>query len=428
MTQMLRPIGSPEHLYQVLNDLGFNIVANVARISGVVNSDWMERALGLVCQRYPMLKVRLVESNHQFSFQTHEQPTMHFQILERRAETHWLEIAEQEIHMTFNPSHSLWRLTLLTSAQSSKSELIFTYHHAIADGISSNLFIHDLLSFYAQIAAGQSISDIVAQSVLPAAQELFPGRLKLRYLLKKLYHMLRPPEIIVEDSASIEKRCTRIMARSLDRQTTQRLKHCCRQAGTTVHGALCAAMLMAMATVAFSGRSVRLLCDSSVNLRQLGQPSLGYAHIGSLSAIVEIIHTVDRYSAFWDLARECKTEVDQAIGRQEPQSWLCLLQRLGLSEAFVRKLATQRTGRSSAVAVSNLGQYPFSSSYGAIELEAINFVGGIHGIGSCFWLGVATCSDEINFTFAYASPIISQPLALQLVDSVLSFIKNACYE
>jgi NRPS condensation-like uncharacterized protein len=428
MTQMLRPIGSPEPLYQILNHLGFNIVANVARISGIVNLVWVERALGCVCQRHPMLRIGLVETNHQFSFQIHEQPTMHFQVLERQTETHWLEIAEQEIHTTFNPSHSLWRLTLLTSTQSSKSELIFTYHHAIADGISSNLFFHDLLSFYAQIAAGQSISDIITQPVLPAAQELFPGKLKLRYLLKKLHHMLRPPEIIVENSASSEKRYTCLIARSLDRETTQQLKRRCRQAGTTVHGALCAAMLMGVAAVAFPGRSVRLLCDSSVNLRQLSQPSLGYAHIGSLSSIVEIIHTVDRHSAFWDLACECKTEIDQAIGRQEPQSWLCLLQRLGLNEAFVRKLATQKMGRSSAVAVSNLGQYPFSSTYGAIELEAIHFAGGIHGIGACLWLGVATCSPEINFTFAYAYPIISQSLALQLVDSMLGFIKNVCRE
>jgi NRPS condensation-like uncharacterized protein len=423
---LIRPLGSPEHLYRILNHLGFNIVTNVARIIGFVNPDLIEQALDCVYQHHPMLRVCLFESNQQFNFQAHEQKIINFQVVHRKNDTQWLELAEQEIQTVFNPTHSLWRVILLTSTQHDESELIFTYHHAIADGVSSYIFIHELLSFYHQLAEGKLIPTITSLPILPAAKVLFPGRLKLRYLLKKLDQMIRPPQVIIEKTAPIEQRQTQIIPRSLDRETTQRLKQCCHQAGTTVHGALCAAMLLGTAKIAFHQKSVRLLCDSSVNLRQLHTPNLGYANIGSLSSVVEITHTLKKNPLFWDLAKECKVQIGQSIRRQEPQSWLSLLERLKLSEAFVIKLAEQKMGRSSTVAISNIGQYPFPNVYGEISLKSVHFVGGIHGIGACLWLGVTTCEDEMACSFAYAYPLISHELALQISDAVLNMLLDAC--
>jgi NRPS condensation-like uncharacterized protein len=418
----LRKLGALENLYCNLHQLGANRVVQVAQITGEVEVAGLEQALRLVVQRHPMLRVRLVERDNALGFAIQDPLVLNFQVLERHDAQQWQAIATQEIHTPFDPQHSMWRLIWLRSTQT--SELIFTYHHAIADGISYTIFIRDLLTYTSQLIQGQS-PQVESLSILPAIDQLCPAKLGLRYLLKKALHQLFPPQSLLETAVPPEQRTTRFVPRSLDQETTIRLRSRCRQEQTTIQGALCAAMLLSTRAIAFPQQKVRFLSDSSIDLRSFCRDAFPALPIGSMSAIAEVMHTLSQETHFWDLARTCKREINRAIQRQEPQKWLALFDFLKPSPTFLSQQAQTNLGRSSTIAVSNLGAFPFPTGYDSLTLNAIYFTTGIHWIGAGLWLGVATCQDQMTLSFAYASPVVSDATADLIIQQVLRSLKEA---
>ncbi len=430
MESIDRKLSPLENLYCTLHQFGSHIVVNVAIVEGYISASIIQKALSLVYQRHPMLRVCIAQLKDGLLFQSHDQLTINFRVIERESATNWVEVAEQEIHTKFDLTHSLWRFILLQSPDNSSSELMFTYHHAIADGLSCLKFTHDLLSFYTQLAAGESISDVDSMPMLPAAEDLISEKLtvsrKIEYILKKLYQKIRPTHLMIENAAPVEQRRTRIVPRSLSPNLTEKLKNRCRNENTSIHGALCAAMLLGTAQVAFPETKVRLLCDSSVDLRRLCKPKLGNDRIGSLASRVEVIHSLDQHAEFWTLARECKATVEQAIRQKDPQERMLLLDWIQVNEAFLTKAFAEKMGRSGAIAISNRGQFPFTATYASLNLKAVYFAGSIHCIGACLWLGAVTCQDEMACSFAYAVPLLSDQTAALLIDSVMNQLQNAC--
>jgi NRPS condensation-like uncharacterized protein len=422
---LLRPLSSLENMYRILHEMGANIVVAVAQVEGDLSIPVLEKALHLIVQRHPMLRASLVQTDGKYGFHFREQAVPNVHSLRRQDHHQWVKIAEEEIHQRFDVGHSLWRLTVLTDPELCQHEIIFTYHHSIADGISHLIFLHELLSCYQQLTAG--ITPALLSLVPPVPIEhLIYARLGLSYVLKKLGQKLRPHQPILEGSASLEQRRTHIVPRSLGAALTQRLQARCRQEQTTIHGALCAAMLLSAQSVVWERRSARLLCDSSINLRPLINSSDTYDGIGSRSSIIELTHHLHPKTQFWDLARECKAGINQAIRRKEPQRWLALVHWLGTKDTVLQQQAQENMGRSSTVAVSNLGQFPFSSVYGEVELKSIHFAGGIHGIGSCLWLGAATCQGRMALSFAYVVPLMSETTALSLIKAVCQMLEQVC--
>jgi Condensation domain len=94
--------------------------------------------------------------------------------IKQQHEQHWLEIAEGELLQKFSGEFApLCRITLLQASEKfDRNELIVTFHHAIADGISALHLIHELLSYYQQLVEGRSISPMDSLPLLPSLEQL----------------------------------------------------------------------------------------------------------------------------------------------------------------------------------------------------------------------------------------------------------------
>ncbi len=431
MVNFRRKLGLVENLFATLHSMGAMIYVNVASIQGMISLDVFRAALDLLQKRHPLLQVHLQEADDGVFFCAEGTLRIPLTVIERQHEQQWIEITEGELLQKFSGEFDpLCRITLLqTSERSAQSELIMTFHHAIADGISAIHFVHELLFYYQQLVEGIPISPIESLPMLPSLEQLLQRCLSeidiTDFTSSTPKHSLPNPTLLIEQAVPVVDRQTRLIPRELNQSLTSQIKSRCHDEQTTVHGALCAAMILSCVQQLSAEEPVSVSCGSSVNLRASCFPPVGSEHLGYFNSNVTTIHHAAPNIDFWELARECRSSINQLVQHRLPQYQVSNAELLSKYQpSFLAQIAEHNMGRNSTIHVSNLGQWALKTSYGSIRLESFYFTVGLSLIGSCFWLGTTTINQKLCCTFTYVDPLVSAKTAEALADSVINILSR----
>ena len=432
MNHLNRKLGLVENFFEISHDLGGLIAVSVARIEGTLTPDILQQALDLVQKRHPMLQVHIIESADGFYFESEGTPKIPLRVIDKQHENQWIEIAQDELHQKFSDGTSpLCRVAFLRSSTSNDlSEIIATFHHAITDGRSCMPFFEDLLSYCEKIAAGDPIPEVATMQLLPPVENLLASSLarnnNLEEAQEKSSQEIQSPTLIIEGKAPASNRRTCLVPRILTQEMTIRLRECCKQEKTTVHSALCAAMLFGVAKIACTGTPIHLSCRSNVSLRKYCEPKVKDDYIGCLVSGIEEIHAWTPNISFWDFARECKAKLTHSIRSRVHISQIKSDSSIQMNKDFLVHFLEQSMGRTSTVNISNIGQLNILDKYGNFKLKEFYFATGQHIIGDNFWLGVVTLHEQLFCTFTHVVPLVSANTAELFADSVINTIQKAC--
>ncbi len=432
MNLFKRKLGLLENLFHIIHDLGGMIDVNVARVEGEVSASILQKALNALQKRHPLLQVHIVKLEDGAYFQSEGTIKIPLSVIDKQDENQWLQVAEDELHQKFPTDTSpLCRMILLRSSTSGGiNEIILTFHHAIADGTSCMNFINDLLLYYEKIAVGEDISEIATMELLPPLEEMLNKNLIVQNNFEeagqKPAQETPKPQLIIENEAPASQRRTHLVTRIISKETTLRLKERCKQQKTTIHGALCAAMLLGTAKIAFNNQiSLSLSCGSNVSLRKSCQPEVTSGSIGCFISIVEEIHSLEENTTFWDLARECKSKITNSISLGTPIANICSERLQYVNEDMITQLSNHNMGRKNTVEISNRGQFNLADKYGELKLKELYFATGQHWVGGSFWLGAVTFHEQLFCTFSHVVPLVSSKKAQLLADSFIDTIVQA---
>ncbi|ARV59273.1 hypothetical protein BZZ01_12125 [Nostocales cyanobacterium HT-58-2] len=308
-------------------------------------------------------------------------------------------------------------------------------HHIICDAISGLHFIDHLLSYCQKIMAGEQISEVATMKTFPSFEELLSHSSLSNNNVEKapgnFHQAIQPPLIteFFESQTSLSELHTYFLTRSLSQEMTVNLKNRCRQEGTTVHGALCAAMLFAAAKIAHVDTPVNLSCASSVSLRKYCEPQVPDDYLACVSDAMSYTHTLEKNTSFWDLARETKSKIIDAINSKtfvnsaEEQSED--VPDFTQNEQF-REIMQRLMGRYASVFIANPGQLKIAGKYDVVKIKELYLPIGFHLAGPCFGLKVVTLHEQMFFTFSYVEPLISKKTSEIFADSVIDIIHQAC--
>lgn len=429
MSYLNRKLGLVENLFEILHDLGAMIEVNAAQIEGPLTPTILQKALDLVQKRHPMLQVHMVGLADGTYFQSEGTSKIPLRVIDKQHENQWLEITEEELHQQFfGGVEPLCRVTLISPFTSNGiSEIIVTFHHAIIDGLSCINFIHELLAYCQQIADEKQIPEIATMQLLPPLENLLGSNLnsqKFEDYQEKIDREILTSKLIIESEALASQRRTHLINRIISQEMTLKLKEVCKQEKTTIHGALCAAMLLGTAKIAFPDLPVTLSCGSSVNVRKLCVPEVNHEYIGDFALAVTENHTLEKTTSFWNLARECKSKISCSISRGFP----IRDKLLNINKDLMIKISEHQMGRKETVHISNLGQVKFCNEYELFKIKSLYFAPGIHLVGACLWLGLVTFNEKLFCSFAHVVPIVSTQTAELLADSAIATMEKACID
>lgn len=426
-----RKLAHNEQSMEILNRCAgsFNIVT-ISRIKGGLKEEIIRQALDLIQSRHPRLNSRILGTldSLKFEFGAIKIP---LRVVTKQSIDQWQEVVLEELNQPIDSDKCLGRAVLISFPDEQLNYLLTILHHAISDGLST-VQLHSEILTYCQKIVGDGIEENISTlPPLPDIQELMSKSMQgkiaaikgilflLRFKLKLRLH--RPQTLKFEKYVPTELRRCNMVQRKLAQETTAQLIELCRKERTTVQGALCAAMMLAVAKEIESENrdDLRLSCRSYVDLRKRLKNEVNRENLGILASAITSLHTLDTNTSFWDLARDVRQQLKVSLESED------IFNVVLMSKKIYESLLSRPNEAPVTVGVTNIGRIDIPNDYGLFQLEEISFVPAQAVFGGVFGAAVTTFKGTMILNFMFSEPSISKEKIEILVNHVISYIVNA---
>jgi hypothetical protein len=404
----IRSLGSLEHLFWLFDQNRPCHFAVMALISGGTSRrDW-RRALDRLQKRHPILSVCIDgEPATVPSFRQADATPIPLRIVEDEPELLWEAEVGKELATPFNPNRApLIRAVLIQGARD--AAFLLVAHHSIADGLSLAYALRDTLD----ALAGRSLPPLPwvpsQDDMMNVSESLVDGQ------EQDQAGAARPAIYRPHDNARPTVKGLR-----LSRGLTSSIRDRARQEGTTVHGALCAALVLASREVFAAWREIPLRIFSPINARPLldAGESCGL-FLGATTSMF------DRQAMdFWDIARDATIGVAANKTNEKIAARLATLRRVvgdGADVATGAELVAKVFA--GEILLTNLGDLSFDRQFGPVRLEAMFGPAVLTGLEGQQTIGVATVNGALCLLQTSHTPVEG------LLEKAQSVLAQACEE
>lgn len=422
MNRILTPT---EHLMWLSYKNSAENVTLSATINGSFPIDLLAEALAWLQLRHSRLQVKIVDNQNQPYFTLENVPHIPLRVINRQGEEHWCqEMVEELLHPVAWNEQPLLRVLLLHSDDI--SNLIITFHHCIGDGLSGAYLIRDILQFI-----GEPDSPREVLPGLPPIDEIIPDTKNL--VEDNLNNLTEADSIlaaIYRNNSEVnlsQGHPIRLFSWTLSSGETTKLVNRCRKEETSVHGALCAAFLLAIAAEINSANEIILKCHTPINLRKYLTIPVG-ENLGEYITRPITTHRLSQKTNFWDLAREVKYKLNEYIANG----------KLFDDVLKARALLSNNTNHSKEnpdardiggmdIAITNVGKLNIKQQFGKLQLQELNLMAtGPNSLP--LLIGVATIEEKMCFTCRYQTSLLPEAIAYNIKNQAMEQLLTAIVE
>lgn len=396
--------------------------------------DLLRAALDSVQNCYPYLKIRIERKGKELVFSDGGVGKVPI----RKAQTSeldWVNAAEEELNTPIDWQQGPLARCVWLQHSENLHHLFFVFSHVIGDGLSGVFVLRDIL--YAAGAEGGGNEKIFSDT-LPMDKRL-PKRAKgLRGFYRRFsivsrflgedfilgkFHRFRP-----EKNEPLGERKARIIPKEFDLHFSQALIDRSRAEETTVHGALSAAMCLAVAHDLANGKKVCLKYRTPVNIRKDLEPPVG-EDFGMFVSMLFYRNRIASTDNFWELARRIHKSFSRERRRGFPHSQVPLIPFLyrwingdTLDDQEFGLRWKEKTF--STCGITNLGQLDFKSNAGILKIESLHSVVNSTVFGE-FNAMAASYGGQLRLNFQYSLPTLSPGHAKRLMESTVGRLEDA---
>lgn len=308
-TEVRRPLSPAERWFWVADQLSpFNVIARV-RLTGHLPDGVLERAAIGLAAEHPLLRVAIrADADGTHPVFTRSSGGIAVRTVHDDGASWGHYVDEYELRTPMNRREGpLVRIVDITSDASEEThDLVLTASHVIADGTT----VLTLLGRLIEHAAGRA-RGVTPRAVVGAPEHRLPQRHRGVRGVARLAAigvadglgaaLARPCRLAPESNVDPTQRRTRLVQHGLTATQLDDLTHRCRREGVTVHGALAAAMALAIGPVAAQRASGRICIGSPIDFRSELDPPVSTDEAGSYVNTVPSIVRFDR--DLWPVAR-----------------------------------------------------------------------------------------------------------------------------
>ncbi|ROO60646.1 hypothetical protein EDC02_2557 [Micromonospora sp. Llam0] len=448
-TEVRRALSPLERWYWIADQVSpLNVIARV-QVRGPLPEPMLRAALDRLRRRHPLLRVAIATEPDGRSprFVPTDRPIPLRLVADD--ETSWVRrVDEHELVDRVDwRSGPLCRTVALTrpSARSAADDevhdLLLTMPHCVADGTTVLSLLRQWIDLAEQERARAAGTDgsgdtEPGEPALPGCEAMFPrryrglvGTLRLRWLLAQdLFRVrrYRPARVVPSRFVPFTERRTRLISRALAPAQVEALVAACRSEQTTVHGALAAAMVLAVATEAGSPAPGHVTIGSPITFRDALVPAIPERAVGTYVATVPTFVAYRPDRSLWDVARSIGA--DLAV-RRRAGGHFAMVDLVTIS--CPRSVATagrfiammERTGPVN-LCLSNIGRHDFPDRVGPWRLSGAQFVAGLSVVGY-FVSTVNTSHGQLSWNFTYVPDALSPDRAAALVEASIDAVLAA---
>ena len=338
----------------------------LARCHSTWDPSALEQALQRLLQRHPALGWTIQgDGCRRAEFVTASENNIPFEVVRDASEDCWKAFALHQMQVPFDlATGPLIRGAVLFAADQSFCDLVLQVHHSLADGRSLAVLMRDWVAFVTE----ESPAPITPLPQPPAIT------LRPRHSLWKRFQFVgdailrqwkfgKRPKAVFPRPAEEEESLARW---TLEGATTESLVIQARQQGTTLYGAIAAAVLATIhEAISLEGKSLLMRCP--VSTREWVTPAVLPDVIGCFASAAVILRDYDPSVPFWDQARRCRTEVQRFMEQDGPVTTNQFLSAaLGKDEILA--------GAPMLCSVNNLGRFPEPIAPGCSAIQSFTWM------------------------------------------------------
>jgi hypothetical protein len=377
----------------------------VAEVEGRTTVDDWRRALDEVAERYPLLSVRIrKERGERPYFETVPDAEIPLRVVALEGVDLDYLAAEETVTSFGYGDSVLARATLCHSAE--RCVILFSAHHAITDGKTNVRIVEDLVA----AASGEYLAPRFP--VLPALGEFFG---------------LGEPGPYVEVSAAAKAPASyvrfdmpvpRVERHHFEASDLKAVWATANEEGTTVHGALLAAFLLAGRQLAERWRTSPVVCLSPIDLRPMLEL---YGVPGPIIGVHPSVMQPSDNLPFWEFARALKKDMlpsqTKEVTAKSMKAVRDVLDREG--DPDDPKTIDPEGFFKHDLMISNYGDPGVRTNFGRLTLRAL-YPSVVSGVGDTQTISMVTVDGTLYITHASR-----QPFRL-LVEDALAILRDAC--
>lgn len=440
-TAIERKLSPSEKLWWVIDqECRSNFVMH-SHVTGSITEDVLRQSLDAIQVRHPLLRVGIKRDGwNSLSFQTDGVPSLPLRVVEGTRNS-WIEEAERELHEGFSVEEGpLARCTMVHHSQKDNTVLL-TFHHAIGDGISGSFLMRDLFQAADLVFSGKECN----LQALEAKREMnayFPGWAlglsgrwrSMKFGARMLGAVLRygrPAMPAFDKKAPPKDRRARIVAHRLDQDFVDNLHTRANKEGTTIHGAMLAAQILAISHDREDTKERPYFVGSPVNLRKKLNPPVG-EDIGFFVTIGASVNLAKPDTAFWPLAKVVRESLWDCVERGEP--FVYVIQHLDLSRitslfglGLIGRWVFARVGASmtfGGLVFSNIGKVDIENHLGPFTIEDLGFAASLSSF-SHFAAFAATIRRKSTWNFVGMEPLFTKAHIERIATKALEILTAA---
>lgn len=338
----------------------------------------------------------------------------------------WIGLAERELNRKIevgcNPP-----LRVLAVTCEEKLNLILTFDHTVADGLSGVHLLCNLVNICHQLLMGGNGID---DAVIPPAvviEENFPDNIPT--ILK--YYSPKRERLPGEFYADLSNRVTKFLPYYLSEIETESFSQSCKNHDVSIHSGLSAVLLLCLVEDFLSVHDVEVVeidAVAPINLRRFLKIKIDNQQLGLAAIQLKTPHKIGRYSDLWGTAKQVQTGIERIIENNE---FFTLLQTLSLkgSNSPMESFQLHERGTPN-ITLSNLGNVVFPDSFNFLKAKRVNVTATMNLAQSTQWgsLIVATyCSfsKRLALNFHYLEPYWNRDRAQKFVNKCIQRILDA---
>jgi NRPS condensation-like uncharacterized protein len=419
-----RKVGYFESICIYLHEyaMGSGTIVTIADISGSIDPDIMMEAIQDLYLKHPLLHSIIEEKEGDYFFNTTaKQSDLVIEFLKSNISKE--RLLEKELNTQLNPGKSLWRMLFKIDERKRNPihTLVFTCHHAIADGISSMTLIKELIKTYEKMERGLFIGS-KPLPFLGSIEDLSLSHKDSKSYLSHLKNILSDckERLPIEREASLQNRKSRVLFIDFSSNELESIHRAAKSEKLSINDVLVAAYARALQEV--FKKPMRLPLYTPVDMRERSIPSIDPCHFGMyVSYIINILDMDRNKCSFFEFARQYKELFEKEL---RIQGYPPLLLNMKTKELFDHFEGLQNFD--AGLCFNNLGKLSFSGKLEHHRIESFYFSQTRKSGDFPVVHHVATLDGTMHLCIVYVEPLMSHKTAEAIVRAFIHELEKHC--
>ncbi len=437
--QLRRPLSPQDRWWWIADQVSpLNVIARV-RLHGKISHDLLEAAAAGLAAEYPVLRVAITADadGTNPSYLPSARPIDIRTV--RGDDTEWQRQVDSYELATSLDWHTgpLVRIVHVAGNSGDVHDLVLTASHIVVDGFTLISLMFKLLEHADRLGRSPGDTQTISRPALGAPEDRLPARYRgVRGFARSAGSVIadglataitRPRRLKPETPVPASQRRTRLLCRNLSGSHLDALIRRCHAEGVTVHGALAAAMAMAIGPVVAQKDSGWIGITSPIDCRAAAVPPVpadeAGAFVSSLTPIVRFGGGRDLWSIAQQVNRSLRRRIrfGQHLAAQNAVRYVCPAS-LDTSDRVIGLM--ERLGVTSSICLTNVGRLDFPARIGEWSLSGGQGAGSL-SVAGYLMAAVGTVHGQLFWNFTYIDGVVSQPTAQQFADAAVATLLDA---